>query len=107
MVSINFRAINHGPSVWNDGEHFKPERFLDSNGKLAPNPRNRFPFSAGKIACAGGAMAKPELLLLFAALMKSCKWGISSGRQVDLSPNGNILSLRPKPHQLLVEKWNQ
>ena len=107
MVLVNHWALHHDPSIWKDVDTFTPERFLDDNGKLAPKPENWFPFSAGKRVCLGEAIAKPELLLLFAALMHRFKWNIPEGSKVDLSPNGNVFPLYPKPHELSVERRNR
>ena len=104
MVVINHWALHHDPTVWENADHFIPERFLDTDGKLGPTPENWFPFSAGKRVCMGETVAKPELLLLFAALMQRFTWKIPTGRQVDLSPNGNMFSIYPKPHEMFVEK---
>ena len=107
MVLVNHWALHYDPKVWKNVDHFIPERFLDMNGKLGPTPDNWFPFSAGERGCLGETVAKPELLLLFAALMQRFKWRIPTGRQVDLAPNGNMYSLYPKPQELLIEKRNR
>ena len=107
MVLINYWALHHDPNVWKNVDHFIPERFLDTDGKLGPTPESWFPFSAGKRGCLGEAVAKPELLLLFTALMQRFRWKIASGGQVDLAPNGNVFSVYPKPHELLVERRYQ
>ena len=104
MVLVNHWALHHDPTVWKNADHFIPERFLDTDGKLGPKPKNWLPFSAGTRVCMGEAVAKPELLLLFAALMQRFKWKIPLGRQVDLAPSGNMFSLYPKPHELIVER---
>ena len=104
MILVNHWALHYDPSIWKDVDTFTPERFLDGNGKLGPKPENWFPFSAGKRVCLGEAIAKPELLLLFTALMHRFKWNIPEGSKVDLSPNGNVTFLYPKPHTLSVER---
>ena len=64
MVIINHWALHNDPSVWKDVYQFIPERFLDSNGKLGPKPKNWLPFSAGNKVCLGEGIVKPELLHL-------------------------------------------
>ena len=104
MVIINLWALHHDPIAWENVEAFIPERFLDVDGKLGPKPENWLPFSAGTRVCLGETVAKPELLLLFAALMQRFTWRIPEGGKIDLSPDGNMFSIYPKPHDLLVEE---
>ena len=104
MVLINLWALHHDPKAWDNVEEFIPERFLDENGKLGPKPESWLPFSAGTRVCLGETVAKPELLLLFAALMQRFIWKIPEGGKVDLTPDGNMFSIYPKPHELLVEE---
>ena len=104
MVIINIWALHHDPKAWNNVDDFIPERFLDKDEKLGPKPESWLPFSAGTRVCLGEPVAKPALLLLFAALMQRFTWRIPEGKKIDLSPNGNIFSIFPKPHELLVEE---
>ena len=103
-VMINHWALHHDPKAWKNVDDFIPERFLDKDRKLGPKPDSWLPFSAGRRVCLGEAVAKPELHLLFAALMQKFKWSIPEGTQVDLSPIGNSFALFPKPHALVVEE---
>ena len=103
-VMINHWALHHDPEVWENVNDFKPERFLDETGKLGPKPQNWLPFSAGRRVCLGESVAKPELHLIFAALMQKFKWRLPDGEKVDLSPTGNVFVLFPKPHTLIVEQ---
>ena len=106
LIFINHWALHYDPNVWKDPHNFIPERFLDTDGKLAPIPEHWFPFGTGKRVCLGESVAKPELLLLFAALMQKFRWKIPVGKKVDLAPSGSLLgmpSIHSKPHELLVE----
>ena len=53
---------------WNDGENFRPERFLDVSGKLKKY-EHFVPFSMGKRKCLGEALAKTEMFLFFTNLV--------------------------------------
>ena len=81
---------------------FKPERYLDEDGKLGPKPENWLPFSAGRRVCLGEMVAKPELHLIFACLMQRFNWSLEKGKKVDLSPDGSWFILEPKPHQMVI-----
>ena len=104
MVVINQWALHHDPSVWEDVDAFKPERFLDEHGKLGPKPDNWLPFSAGRRVCLGEIVAKPELHLLFAALMQRFDWLLPDGVTADPEPSGSAFGLYPKPHKFILKR---
>lgn len=47
QVRVNLYAALHDPKVWSDPMTFKPERFLDSEGRRV-KPEQWVPFSMGK-----------------------------------------------------------
>lgn len=104
MAIINHWALHHDPKAWENVDDFIPERFLDKDGKLGPKPESWLPFSAGRRVCLGETVAKPELHLLFAALMQKFTWRIQEGTKVDLSPTGNMFVSYPRTHAFVVKE---
>ncbi|WAR13111.1 CP17A-like protein [Mya arenaria] len=103
-VMINHWALHHDPDAWDEVEKFKPERYLDEQGKLGPKPKSWLPFGAGKRVCLGEFVAKPELHLIFASLLQRHRWSAEAGRVVDISPERSLLSNIPKSQKLLMER---
>lgn len=66
FVITGLDAAGHDTSAWDNPYAFKPERFLDSNGKLCLRNDISLPFGAGKRLCAGETFAR-NMLYLFAA----------------------------------------
>lgn len=47
IVIVNIHSVHHDPEVWGDPEVFRPERFLDENGKVI-HSEHFIPYSMGK-----------------------------------------------------------
>ncbi|CAG5125126.1 unnamed protein product [Candidula unifasciata] len=65
----NLDSILHDEKIWGDPMNFRPERFLDSTGKLV-NREEFVPFSLGRRVCLGESLAKMELFLFLSALVQ-------------------------------------
>ncbi|XP_048745587.1 steroid 17-alpha-hydroxylase/17,20 lyase-like [Ostrea edulis] len=84
-VVINHWALHHDPKYWKDPEKFDPHRYLDENGKMKPTrPESWLPFSAGRRVCLGETVAKPEILLMCANLLKRFKISLPNGVEPNL-----------------------
>ncbi|BFZ07227.1 hypothetical protein BsWGS_10266 [Bradybaena similaris] len=65
----NLDSVLHDEQIWGDPMNFRPERFLDSTGKLL-NREEFVPFSLGRRVCLGESLAKMELFLFLSALVQ-------------------------------------
>ncbi|XP_050414761.1 cytochrome P450 1A2 [Patella vulgata] len=104
LIFINHWGIQNDPDNWEDVEKFKPERFLDSDGKMAPKPENWLPFSAGRRVCLGETMAKPELHLILAALCQRLTITMEPGVPVKIGPMVKGLTIVPHPYKIVVQE---
>ncbi|XP_039220609.1 cytochrome P450 2C5-like [Crotalus tigris] len=65
-----FASVHFDPLHWETPEKFNPNNFLDEQGQF--RKKDAFmPFSAGKRACPGEALAKMELFLFFSTLLQN------------------------------------
>lgn len=70
LVLPNLDTALHDTATWGqDAMSFRPERFIDSKGKLQV-PEQLIPFSIGKRACLGEAMARTEMFLFLASMFQ-------------------------------------
>ncbi|KAK0042304.1 cytochrome P450 18a1 [Biomphalaria pfeifferi] len=62
-ITPSLDSVLHDAKIWgNDVMSFRPERFIDQEGKLL-TPEQFVPFALGKRDCLGESMAKTELFL--------------------------------------------
>ena len=102
-VIFNLYAMNHDSLVWQKPHDFNPERFLNEEGLFYPSRVNFMPFSAGKRVCLGESVAKLELFLVLAYLLKNFKF--CADDSLDLE-GVNGATLKPKPFKVRVVNRN-
>lgn len=95
-----FTEIHKG-THWGDGTVFRPDRFLDSEGKCKKD-NHLMPFSIGKRQCLGEALAKAELFLFFTGLLHQFSfWPEEEGKPPSEDYN-NGLTVLPKPFRVRI-----
>lgn len=104
-VFYNLYAIHHDERYWIDPEEFKPERWLDENGKYIPGAHAPFlPFSAGKRVCFGEALAKMELFLVLAQTFQRFKFEQADNEALPKLDGFVYLTHEPKPYKVKIQK---
>ncbi|ESO84645.1 hypothetical protein LOTGIDRAFT_131752 [Lottia gigantea] len=88
MVMVNHYALHMDKDVWGDPEVFRPERLLDEDGSLAPKPMSWLPFSCGRRNCLGETIARPEMLLVLAMLLRNFSFSCAEGNTLNMTPIG-------------------
>ena len=79
-VLLNIWAINHDEREWENPEEFNPDRFLDSEGHFTGTSKMSYvPFGLGRRICPGESLAKTELFLLAATMLRKFKFECPPG----------------------------
>uniref|UniRef100_A0A8D8FIQ5 Probable cytochrome P450 304a1 n=1 Tax=Culex pipiens TaxID=7175 RepID=A0A8D8FIQ5_CULPI len=71
ILMLGLDAMHNQQDVWGDPDVFRPERFLDSKGRLVLAKDVSVPFGAGKRLCAGETFARNTLFLVLAGLVQN------------------------------------
>ncbi|GAB6025227.1 hypothetical protein CHUAL_010648 [Chamberlinius hualienensis] len=98
----NIYAVHHDPTLWDDPQTFKPERFLDENNKVVWPPY-LMPFSVGPRACLGQPLAQMELKLIISSLLHKFHFKFPVGQTLPTFDVDYGATLRPFPYSLLIK----
>ncbi|XP_057699332.1 cytochrome P450 2U1 [Corythoichthys intestinalis] len=74
----NLWSVHRDPAVWDQPDSFRPERFLDEEGKLA-RKECFMPFGIGRRVCMGEQLAKMELFLMVTGLLQAFTFRLPAG----------------------------
>ncbi|KAK6118995.1 hypothetical protein DH2020_047281 [Rehmannia glutinosa] len=98
-VIINMWSIQRDPSIWDNPNEFRPERFMDDNGKLdfRGNNFHYHPFGSGRKICVGMPLAERMLVYLLASLLHSFDWKLPEGETLDMTETSGIVLRKTKP----------
>lgn len=91
LIMNNLYSATLDPKHWENPTCFKPERFINSEGKFKENEAF-IPFSCGPRICLGETFAKMEVFLVLSNLLHEFTFE---------KENANVKhSMKPKPHQV-------
>ncbi|KAL3862706.1 hypothetical protein ACJMK2_008659 [Sinanodonta woodiana] len=94
----DIHSVLSDPKVWGDPENFRPERFVNEDGKLI-KPDEFIPFFTGKRKCLGASMAQMELFLFISALVQRFELKPPEGKTLDIKDVDGVCggTHSPKP----------
>ncbi|KAJ6495261.1 cytochrome P450 [Mycena sanguinolenta] len=108
VVFPNAWAILHDPAVYPEPHIFKPERFLNSDGKLNPKVKDpEAPWGFGRRICPGRKMANSTMFITIASILATFDISAAvddSGRTIEASGEYGCGMLRyPKPFKCNIK----
>ncbi|XP_043804422.1 methyl farnesoate epoxidase-like isoform X2 [Apis laboriosa] len=101
IVLLDFHSAHNDQAYWDHPEEFRPQRFLDTNGRFCQNNAN-IPFGLGKRRCPGEMLARTSLFLYFAYVIHYFDIEISPEHGKP-DPNGyDGFTISPKSYYLKI-----
>lgn len=91
-VLISQYLIHRNPEIWEDPEHFDPDRF-ESERVVRRSKFAYLPFGAGPRVCIGSGFAMMEMQFILAMLLRQFDVTITSDPTPEMS---SMITLRPK-----------
>ncbi|XP_048239862.1 cytochrome P450 2J3-like [Haliotis rufescens] len=101
MLLPNISSVLSDPDVWGYPETFRPERFLDESGSVRRDEAV-IPFFMGRRICLGESLARMELFLFLASLLKTFTFRLP---EVEAPPDlEGILGITrmPRPFRIIA-----
>ncbi|WP_188815087.1 cytochrome P450 [Hymenobacter cavernae] len=92
LVSAYLLGIHHAPSLWQDAETFRPERFAPEQMKQQP-PYAYIPFGGGPRLCIGNQFALTEMQLVLLEMLRRFEVDWVEQPPIQLQP---LITLRPR-----------
>lgn len=107
FVLLNLKKAHCDEREWQEPNEFKPERFLDSDGKFVgwTKLHGFIPFSVGRRECAGTSLAKVMMFIFASTLLQRYKIELPEGSE-KLSTESPFISavVRPKDFQVVAKE---
>lgn len=103
MVLVVLYSLFQDKEHWGDPEVFRPERFLDADGKFVKDEW-MIPFGMGKRMCLGEVLARSVVFLFFTSIVQEFWLSVPEG---DPKPSTVPLSgftIAPAPFRVKVTK---
>ncbi|XP_022094290.1 cytochrome P450 2U1-like [Acanthaster planci] len=100
IILINMWHILHDPNEWTNPMAFRPDRFLDSDGKFV-RPEKFIPFGLGRRVCLGKHLAKMELFIIFSSLLHQFTFKTPEGADVSFKSHEG-LTHSPQPFEVIA-----
>jgi cytochrome P450 len=98
---VNLWNVLHDREHWGDPEVFRPERFLDADGRFIKD-EFMIQFGAGKRVCLGEILARNMLFLIFSTLMQEFIFRIPEGDPDPSTDTVPGITTTPKPFRVEV-----
>ncbi|KAI1721902.1 cytochrome p450 domain-containing protein [Ditylenchus destructor] len=103
MVLPQISIAMNDPQNFSLPEEFRPERFIDENCNLKKND-GFMPFSIGARKCLGESLARAELFLIFANLLKNFEFSLDKKESQPSTQRSYGLTVSPKPFKCVLRR---
>ncbi|XP_020654306.3 cytochrome P450 1A1 [Pogona vitticeps] len=101
-IFINMYQVNHDENLWVNPYVFKPERFLDENGKLNKSMAEKvLIFGMGIRKCLGEEVARNEIFIILTTILQQLRVEKPPEDHLDFTPIYGLTML-PKPYRIQV-----
>ena len=107
VIFLNLFRINRDPTVWDEPAQFKPDRFIDANGKFTGWTAfpGYVPFGLGRRYCPGESLAKIQVFIVTSCLLHRFSFGVVKGEpkpKLEVGPPSSVRN--PKNYKCVAKR---
>ncbi|KAJ8882485.1 hypothetical protein PR048_014296 [Dryococelus australis] len=103
IIFVNLWALLHDKEHWGDPEVFRPERFLDSEGKFVKDEWYNV-FGLGKRTCLGESLARNALFVFFTSMLQRFHFSLPEGEPTPPTKGRPGLTSTPEPFRIRITR---
>ncbi|ESW04112.1 hypothetical protein PHAVU_011G068100 [Phaseolus vulgaris] len=100
IVCVNIWAMGRDPSIWKNPLEFRPERFVEGEGKDVDIKGHHFellPFGSGRRGCPGMPLAMRELPTIIGTLVQCFEWKMFGFEGEILEHGTSMINMDERP----------
>ncbi|KAJ6416235.1 hypothetical protein OIU84_004940 [Salix udensis] len=98
IIFVNAWSLHRDPSLWDDPESFKPERFESGSSVDACK---FIPFGMGRRSCPGDGLANRVMTLTLGSLIQCFEWERVGGDKIDMAEKTAMTMFKVEPLELM------
>lgn len=102
-ILIGSHSVHMEKALWHDPEVYRPERFLDENGKII-NAEHLVIFGQGRRRCPGDNLARAALFTFFVGILQRYSIELPIGGEMPTTKTLPGLLSSPHPYKVLFRK---
>ncbi|XP_055385573.1 methyl farnesoate epoxidase-like [Condylostylus longicornis] len=102
LALVSIYSLNMDKKYWIDPHNFRPERFLNNDGKLIHH-EYFIPFGLGKRRCVGEMLARSSLFLFFAIFVQNFDIELQDHKNLPEKIGFDGITLSPKPYKAYLK----
>lgn len=104
IIIPDIRSVHYDPALWPQPKNFDPKRFLSASGEYQAS-KFLIPFGIGKRACLGESLARMEIFIFLASILRSFEVQLDEEAKAlgDKVFMGSVLDIHaPKGHKVII-----
>ncbi|KAM0937806.1 putative oxidoreductase [Dioscorea sansibarensis] len=100
MLLVNTWKLHRDPETWDEPNKFKPERFLNNEGK---EKMKIMTFGLGRRGCPGEGLAVRVVALVIGILVQCFEWGRVDDKEIDMDEGVGLTIPKAKALEAMYE----
>ncbi|KAB7493704.1 Cytochrome P450 6B1 [Armadillidium nasatum] len=87
IVGMMAGSVHFDSKYFEFPKEFRPERFINAEGKFESPKECLMPFGIGKRQCLGESLARMELFIFLTTMLQELQFSVPPNQTIDLTPN--------------------